>query len=458
MEGRIKNIPPQNLDAEKSLLGAMMIDRDAISNTIDVITKDSFYKETHSIIFSSILKLFERGEPVDILTVIEDLNSSGKLEQVGGADYISEIVDSVVTTSNSRKYAEIIEEKHVLRQLIKAGNQIIKWGYDEDENLEETLAKAEKTIFELSKKGISKNILSMKQIMKDTWAYMSKMFDEKRKGFGGGLSSGFSDLDKITGGFHPSELIVLASRPSMGKSSLALNMAYSIAVEQRKTVAIFSLEMSAEQVSLRLLSSGAEINGQKFRSGFLTEEEWKRAVIQYNTLSNAPIFVIDTQGIYPVELRAKARRIQSEQMQMGQELALIIVDYLQLINTPKRENRVQEISEISRELKMMARELNVHVLAISQLSRAVDKRENKRPQLSDLRESGAIEQDADLVIFIYRPHYYEIGDDDEDKDEKKKSRLEAEIIVAKNRNGQTGKIKLAFREQYAKFELAEKEL
>ncbi len=231
MEGQIKNIPPQNLDAERSLLGAMMMDRDAISNTIDIITKDSFYREVHSIIFASILNLFERGEPVDVLTVSEDLKKRGKFEEVGGDDYISEIVDSVVTTSNARKYAEIIEEKHILRQLIKAGNQIIKWGYDEEENLEETLAKAEKTIFELSKKGSAKGILSMKQIMKDTWAYMTKMFDEKKKGFGG-LSSGFSDLDKITGGFHSSELIVLASRPSMGKSSLALNMAYSIAVEQ----------------------------------------------------------------------------------------------------------------------------------------------------------------------------------------------------------------------------------
>lgn len=454
MEGKIKNIPPQNIDAERSLLGAMMLDRDAISSTVDIISKDSFYKEIHSIIYSSIIGLFERGEPVDALTVLEDLKNKGKLEQVGGGEYLSELVDSVVSTLNAKKYAEIIEEKRILRELIKAGNQIIQWGYDENESLENTLAKAEKAIFELSKKGSVKNILSMKQIMKDTWDYMTKMYDEKRKGFRG-LSSGFSDLDKITGGFHQSELIVLASRPSMGKSSLALNMAYYIAIELKKAVAIFSLEMSAEQVALRLLSSGAEINGQKFRSGVITEREWKKAVIQYNTLSNAPIFVVDTQGLYPVEIRSKARRIQAEQIQAGQELALVIVDYLQLINAPKRENRVQEISEISRELKSMARELNVPVLALSQLSRAADKREDKRPQLSDLRESGAIEQDADLVIFIYRPYSYEREDDD-DEDGKRKACSEAEIIVAKNRNGQTGKVKLVFRAQYAKFELAEK--
>ncbi|MEW5945026.1 MAG: replicative DNA helicase [bacterium] len=445
-ETETMKVPPSSLEAEQSVLGSMILDRDQIAIVVEMIGKEHFYKESNGRIFEAIVELFEKGEPVDIVTLIESLSASGILEKIGGAAYITSLIETVPTPSNARTYARIVEEKAILRQLIQAGNKIVNWGYQCDGEVDEIVSVAEKTVYDVAHKRAFSQIIHIRDAVKKTYELLDQRY--KDRGIVSGLPTGFADLDQLTSGFHPSDFIVLAARPSMGKTSLGLNVAQFLAIEESKPVGIVTLEMSAAQLVTRMLCSIARVDASSMRKGFLMEKDWERIAHGMDVLSKAPIFIVDTPGITTLELRAKARR-----MQMEHGVEFILVDYLQLLSSrQRRDSKVQEVSDISRDLKLIARELNIPVLVISQLSRAVEQRQEKRPQLSDLRESGAIEQDADVVIFIYRKHYYDqlLKDDDEEPETQKED--VAEISVAKQRSGPTGRIRLTFLRQYTRFE------
>lgn len=432
-----ERIPPQNLEAEQSILGSLLIDKNAIPRVIDIIRAESFYREAHSFIYQAILRLFEKNEPIDLVTVTEELRLQGKLEAVGGSIYVADLMNAVPTSANVEHYAKIAEEKAILRDLILAGNEILSRSYQCEEEVSDVLNAAEQLIFNIAQKRTKHGFLKIKDVLKEALDRIDKLY-AKKEGITG-LPTGFIDLDYLTTGLQNSDLIIVAGRPSAGKTALGLNILHHISVVHKIPTAIFSLEMSRDQLAQRLLCTDGEIESQRLRSGNLREEEWKRLTKSLTRLSEAPIFIDDTAAISSVEIRAKARRLKIEQ-----DIGLILIDYLQLMQGKRMENRNQEISDIVRSLKTMSRELNIPVIALSQLSRAVENRPDRIPRLSDLRESGEIEQTADVVLFIHRDDPYAPDADDE-------RRNLATIIIAKQRNGPTGNVELVFLKEYTKF-------
>ena len=433
----LEKMPPQNIEAEMAVLGSMLIEESAISYAIEMLDGASFYSEANHKIFESILKLYSENKAVDMVTLMEDLKKIGELDKVGGSTYITGLTTIVPTAANIKHYAGIVKEKSILRNLIAAATNIVSESYDVHGDVEKILDKAERTIFEISSKKIDSNFAPLKEIIKDSIETIDQLY--QKKAHVTGISTGFSDFDSLTAGLHPSDLIVFAGRPSMGKSAFVTAVAEHAGVVEKIPLVIFSLEMSKEQLVQRMLCSHAMVNAHNVRTGFLSQSDWPKLTNAAGKLSDAPIFIDDTAGLSVLELRAKARRLKSQQ-----NIQLIIVDYLQLMQgLPGAENRQQEISEISRSLKALARELSVPLIAVSQLSRAVETRQDRRPQLSDLRESGAIEQDADVVGLILREEYYNPTEENKGI---------AEIIIAKQRNGPVGSLKLAFIKDFARFE------
>ena len=429
--------PPQNISAEQAALGSMLLQEEAILHGVDILRPEDFYKKSHQTIFKCVLELFEKSRAVDLVTLTEELNRINLLEEIGGVTYLTNLISSVPTAANIEHYVKIIEEKAILRNLINNATRIISMGYEEKEDAKILLDKAEHLIFEVSERNLGQSFVPIKEILQDSFEKIENLYH--RDEFITGIPSGFDEFDDITTGFQPSELIVIAGRPGMGKTAFCMSIAQYIAVLKNIPVALFSLEMSKSQLVQRMLCSEARVDAHNLRKGRLAESDWPTLSMAAGRLASAPIFIDDTAGITCLEIRAKARRLKAQH-----ELGLVIIDYLQLITSSGRvENRQQEISEISRSLKGLARELNVPIIAVSQLSRAVEQRIERRPRLSDLRESGAIEQDADLVVFLYREEYYKT------KTEKKGI---AEVIISKQRNGPTGQIDLAFVKEYAKFE------
>jgi len=432
-----EKLPPQNLSAEQSVIGAMLLDKNAIVHVIDLLQPDSFYRDAHRYIYEAILSIFERNEPADLVTVTEELRKSGKLDAVGGSVYISDLLNSVPTAANVTYYAKMVEEKAVLRRLIDAGTKIVNDCFDEQNKVDAVLDSAEKTIFEIALKKARQGFHKIDHILKDVLDIMDKLYGKKEAITG--IPSGFPDLDKMTAGFQNSDLIILAARPSVGKTALALNFAQNAAIRHKIPTAVFSLEMSKEMLAQRLLCAEAEIDSQKIKTASLSDSGWKRLVKSIERLSEAPIFIDDSPILTAMEMRAKARRLKMEH-----GIGLIVIDYLQLMQGKQSvENRVQEISEIARALKTLAREIDVPVIALSQLSRAIEQRQDRIPRLSDLRESGEIEQTADMVFFIHRDDYYNPNSD--------KGNI-AQLIIAKHRNGPTGSVELVFRKEFTKFE------
>jgi replicative DNA helicase len=436
----IDRLPPQSLEAEQSVLGAILIDRDVVVEIAEFLKPDDFYRQSNGTIYRAILELFERREPIDILTVAESLERTNDLEPVGGRAYLSSLSDQTPTAVHAVQYARIVERKAVLRNLIGAAGKIAGIGYEDPAEIQEAIDRAESELFQVSNRRITAGFSKLKDLLHE--AYDRLDYLHAHRGEISGVRTGFNDLDALTTGLQKSDLIVVAARPSVGKTSFALNIAEHAAVREKKSVGVFSLEMSKEQLVLRLLSSVSNIDSQRLRTGFLEELDFARIAPAMNALSEAPIYIDDTPNITAMELRTKARRLQAES-----GLDLIVVDYLQLMQaqTQSRDaNRVQEVSEISRGLKALARELSVPVIALSQLSRQPEMRESKEPRLSDLRESGAIEQDSDLVLFLWREK--ERGSDDQETD--------GEVInlkLAKHRNGPTGEIQLWFKKRQTRF-------
>ena len=438
-ESELEKIPPQNIEAEKALLGCMLIDEDARIKVFETVKKDFFYAPAHQQIFSSMVKLFERNERCDLITLTNQLKQDGKLEEVGGIEYLTEIAEFVPTAAHIDEYIKIVKDKYILRSLISNATQIISEASNEPDEVEELLDKAESLIFEISQHKIEKEAYSLKDLIKENIEIIEDI--QNRKGLITGLPTGYVDLDRYIGGLHPSEFIIIASRPGMGKTALATNIALNLAAGgEQIPILFFSLEMSKEQLVQRILCCEAKINSKKLREGILSDKEIAKLLLAAGQLEKAPIFIDDTPSLTVFELRARARRLKAKE-----DIKLIIIDYLQLMKGTRRtENRQQEITEISASLKSLARELNVPVIAISQLSRATEQRENKKPHLSDLRESGSIEQDADLVLFLYREDYYNKDDPD--------IQGISEIIIAKQRNGPTGSVNLTFIKEFTRFE------
>ncbi len=430
-------IPPQDIEAEQAVLGSMLTDQDAVIAAIEVLKEDDFYREDNKIIYTALLNIYNRAEPIDIITLKSELSSMGKLEAVGGLEYIAQLPDKVPTTANVERYVKIVEEKSMLRNLVKTANEIINLGYDETENVEDIMDIAEKKIFDVMQRKNSKGYTPIKDILIDSFTQLENLYNQK--GSITGVPSGFVELDRKTAGLHGSELILIAARPAMGKTAFALNIGTYAATRAGCPVAIFSLEMSKEQLANRILCSEALVDSNKVRTGELEDEEWGKLAQTSGELSTAEIYVDDTPGISVMEIRAKCRKLKLEK-----NIGLVIIDYLQLIQGSGKRgaSREQEIAEISRSLKILAKELNVPVIALSQLSRAVEGRPDHRPMLSDLRESGSIEQDADIVMFLYRDDYYN------ENSEKKNI---AEVIIAKQRSGSTGTVELAWLGNYTKF-------
>jgi replicative DNA helicase len=429
-------LPPHNTDAEESVLGAALIDREAIGKVAAFLRAEDFYRERNGNIYAAMVELYDRREPVDYMTLSDELSRRGQLEQVGGVLYLGRLLDIVPTSLHIEEYGRIVERTALMRRLISAGGKIAALGYADSYSIDETLEKAEQLLLTVSQKRATRDFESLSDVLREYLEQLEQMSEGDRTRYG--VPSGFIDLDKLTAGLQRSDLIILAARPSMGKTSFALNIGASAAMKYHATVAMFSLEMSNAQLAARLLSTESGVDSTRLRGGRLTEVEVRKLDRALQVLSEAPIYVDDTPGISIMELRSKARRLQAD---VGVDL--VIVDYLQLIEGSRgRDNRVQEISEISRSLKSLARELHVPVLALSQLSRAVESRSPHIPMLSDLRESGSIEQDADVVMFIYREDHY-------NKDSEKKGI--AEIHIAKHRNGPVGQVSLYFNAQTTRF-------
>ena len=433
----VGKVPPHDLDAEQAVIGSMLTDADAVASSIEVLKPEDFYRADNRIIYEAMFNLYNRSEPIDIITVKAELESMGRFEQVGGLEYLAGLPDKVPTTANVQKYINIVEEKSKLRDLIKTANDIIELGYDLTEDVDDIMENVEKKVFNLTQGKNQKGYSAIKDVLVDSFTQLEELYNRKQHITG--VPSGFADLDYRTAGFHGSELILVAARPAMGKSAFALNIATNAAVRADVPVAIFNLEMSKEQLVNRILCSEAMVDSNKVRTGKLEEEDWSKLAEAIGPLSASNIYIDDTPGISITEIRAKCRKLQVEK-----HIGMVIIDYLQLIQgTNKRGgSREQEISEISRSLKIMAKELNVPVIALSQLSRAVEQRPDHKPMLSDLRESGAIEQDADIVMFLYRDDYY-------NPDSEKKNI--AEVIIAKHRGGSTGSVDLRWFGSYTKF-------
>ena len=415
----------------------MLTDKDAISSAVEVLKPEDFYREDNKIIYEAILNLYNRAEPVDIITLKTELQTMKQLEVVGGLEYIAELPDKVPTTANVEQYIKIVEEKSALRALIKTANELITLGYDQTLEVEDILDTAEKRIFDVIQNRNQKGYTAIKDILVDSFTQLEQLYNQKQHITG--VPTGFADLDYITAGLHPSDLVIVAARPAMGKSAFALNIATNAAVRANTPVAIFSLEMSKEQMTNRILCSEAMVDSNKVRTGKIEDDDWTKLAEASGTLSTSQIFIDDTPGISIMEIRAKCRKLKLEK-----NIGLVVIDYIQLVQASNKKNasREQEISEISRSLKILAKEIGVPVIALSQLSRSVEQRPDHRPMLSDLRESGAIEQDADIVMFLYRDDYY-------NEDSEKKNI--AEVILAKHRAGSTGTVELAWLGSYTKF-------
>lgn len=436
MEQVLGRIPPQNVEAEQSVVGSMILDKDAIATVSEIIIADDFYRNDHREIFEAIIDIYDQSRPVDIVTLIDRLKQRDTLDSVGGVEYITYVATGVPTTANVKYYAKIVEEKSLLRKLIKSASEIVNMGYEASDDVSNIMDAAEKNIFDLMQKKESKGVHPIREILVETINRIEESY--KNKGKISGVAAGFADLDRKTSGFQPSDLVIIAARPAMGKTSFVLNIAEHAALHGKVPVAIFSLEMSKEQLVNRMLCSEALVDSQKVKTGMLDDDDWQKIARSVGPLSEAPIYIDDTAGISIMEIRAKCRRLK-----MKKNIGLVIIDYLQLMQgRGKIESRQQEISDISRSLKILAKEINIPILALSQLSRSAETRTDHRPMLSDLRESGAIEQDADMVMFLYRDDYYKPDSD--------KKNI-AEVIIAKNRNGSTGTVDLVWMGQYTKF-------
>ena len=433
----LTKIPPHDVEAEQAVIGSMLTDKDAVIDAVEILKPDDFYRQDNKTIFEAILNLFGKSEPIDIITVKAELVSMGKFEAVGGIEYLAILPDKVPTTANVDKYIKIVQEKSILRSLIKASNELIDLGYSETEELDTIMDIAEKRIFEISEGKSQKGYSEIKDILVETFSDIEKKYNQKQPITG--IATGFSDLDYKTAGLHNSDLILVAARPAMGKSAFALNIATNAAVQSKIPVAVFNLEMSKNQLVNRILCSEAMVDSNKVRTGKIEEDDWIKLATALGPLSEAPIYIDDTPGITMTEIRAKCRKLKIEK-----NIGLVVIDYLQLIQGSGKRNasREQEISEISRSLKILAKELDIPVIALSQLSRAAEARQDHRPMLSDLRESGSIEQDADIVMFLYRDDYY-------NKDSTDKGLTE--VIIAKHRGGSTGTVKLVWMGNYTKF-------
>lgn len=435
----LQKLPPQSIEAEESIISAVLLDNNILLDILDILTPEAFYKSAHQKIFSAVTELFAEDEPVDLVTLAERLRRKKQLESVGGAAYLAKIVDTAPVPANAKQYAKIIQDKAVLRHMISTANDIVQRCYDESGNTDEVIDFAESALFDIADQKQKKNFFPISKIIESNIDTLEAR--QGNKSLISGVPTGFKRLDQLTSGFQPSDLIILAARPGMGKTALALNIARYAAVEAEIPVALFSLEMSKEQLSLRLLCSEARIDSARVRDGFFNDDDWYSLTNAAGILSSAPIYIDDSPELTSLDIKTKTRRLKREK-----GVGMIIVDYLQLMRPRKNyERRELEISEMSRTLKGLAKELNIPVLALSQLNRRLEERSDKRPQLSDLRESGALEQDADLVIFIYRDEVY-------NKDENNPNRNIAEIHLAKQRNGPTGICSLVFKGEYTRFE------
>ena len=445
---RVARVPPQSLEAEQSTLGAMLLERTAIEKGAELLQPEDFYREAHKIIFQTVVDLAGRNEPVDLTTLAAELENRGQLEAAGGRPYLATLLDAVPTAAHVEFYAKIVSQKAILRRLIGVGTDMVQDCYGEVENAEEVVDRAEAAVLAVAERRSVRYFSLLKDLLDDAFERIDYLYGHKQDTVG--LATGLHGLDEMTSGFQKSDLVIIAARPSMGKTSLAINMAVHAAVHEKAPVAIFSLEMSKEQLALRIIQSEAQVDSRRLRSGYLNEEQWRRITEGVSRVWDAPLYIDDTPGISAMEMRSKARRLRAEVGSLG----LVVIDYLQLMRWHGRvENRNQEISEIARSLKNLARELEVPVIALSQLSRAVERREDKRPILSDLRESGSIEAEADVVMMLFRPSYYQY--DKPDSDEAPVPGAErvdlTELIIAKHRNGPTGTVQLAFLPDYARF-------
>lgn len=430
-------MPPQNIEAEQAVLGAIFLEPSSLTLASEILMPEDFYRAAHQKIFNVMLKLNDEGKAVDLITVTEELSATNLIEDIGGVSYLSELAGSVPTAANIEYYARIVEEKSLLRRLIRTATNIATDGYTREDEVETVLNEAEKSILEVAQRKNAGAFQNIKDVLVRTYDNIELM--HSRVGDITGIPTGFTELDRMTAGFQRNDLIIVGARPSVGKTAFALNIAQNVAIKAGENVAIFSLEMGAEQLVMRMLCAEGNIDAQRLRTGSLTDDDWGKLVMAMGSLSNAGIYIDDTPGIRVNEIRAKCRRLKQEH-----GLGMILIDYLQLIVGSGRpgENRQQEVSEISRALKQLARELEVPVIALSQLSRGVEQRQDKRPMMSDIRESGSIEQDADIVAFLYRDDYY-------DKESENKNIIE--IIIAKQRNGPVGTVQLAFVKEYNKF-------
>lgn len=438
-------VPPQATDLEEAVLGAIMLEKDALATIIDIIRPDAFYKDAHQIIFQAITKLFAKGEPIDILTVTNELRFSGELEAAGGPFYLAQITNRVASAANTEFHARIILQKFIQRELIRISSEIIQDAYEDTTDVFQLLDRAENQLFSVSENNMRRNYLDMQTLILEAKKRIEQAHTQSNDGHFSGVASGFTELDRITGGWQPSDLIIIAARPGMGKTAFVLTMARNAAIGTKTPVAVFSLEMSSIQLVTRLISAEAQLSGEKLRKGTLENYEWEQLNTKITPLIDAPIFIDDTPSLSIFELRAKCRRLKAQH-----NIQMVIIDYIQLMTAGIDRgsgNREQEISTISRSLKSLAKELNIPVIALSQLNRSVEQRPNKKPLLSDLRESGAIEQDADMVVFIYRPEYY-----NQNVDESGASLAgHAEVSIAKHRNGALADVKLRFISRYATF-------
>ena len=443
------NLPPQNIEAEQAVLGAIFLNTDALADAMEYVEADDFYRRSHQLLFQAMVDLNNNSEAIDVLTVQNYLSTNNQLGDVGGVAYIAELATSVPTAANAGYYAKIVEEKSMLRRLISTATNIITQANNNDEDVPSLLDSAERQIMDVSERKNRSGFREIKDVLNEALNDVDRLSQQSEDITG--LPTGYKEFDKMTAGLQPDNLIILAARPAVGKTAFALNIAQNVATTTNTSVAIFSLEMSAESLVNRMLCAEGSINANHLRTGQLDEGEWKNLIVAMGSLSNTSIFIDDTPGIKMAEIRAKCRRLAKEKGNLG----LVVIDYLQLIEGSNKESRQQEVSEISRQLKKLAKELGVPILALSQLSRGVEQRQDKRPVLSDIRESGSIEQDADIVAFLYRDDYYERGDsksdDNEDDEPLNQDVGEVELIIEKNRAGARGTVKLLFIKSYNKF-------
>lgn len=438
-------VPPQDIEAEQAVLGAIFLDAEAIIDAMEVIAPQDFYRRSHQIIFQAMIQLNDRSEAIDLITLKAEIEKSSSLEDVGGLTYLTELSQASPSAASISYYAKIVDDKATLRNLIQTASRIVTQGFEQDEDVQSIIDQAEKSILEVSEKRNSNGFQSIADVLNRTIENIDQLAQNNEEITG--LPTGYPALDKMTAGLQKEELIILAARPAVGKTAFALNIAQNVGTKTDRSVAIFSLEMGAESLVNRMLCAEGSIEAGHLRTGQLSEEEWRNLIVAMGSLSNASIYIDDTPGIKISEIRARCRKLAQEKGNLG----LILIDYLQLIEGTGRENRQQEVSEISRQLKKLAKELKVPVIALSQLSRGVEQRQDKRPVLSDIRESGSIEQDADIVAFLYRDDYYRSEEGDDDNQEEQQDNNVIEVIIEKNRSGARGTVELLFIKEYNKF-------